>query len=177
MSMIIDGTNGLTFNDGSTQTGAGKVLQVVSTTKTDGFTMSGGTLTDVTGLSVTITPKNSSNKILVVYSLSIAGQNSNAGAVFQLVRGSTDIAEGDANGSRPRLTGYCGYIPDSNSLSSVGGNFLDSPATTSATTYKLQVASGATAGVYVNRPQNYANTTNNYDGSFVSTITVMEIAA
>jgi hypothetical protein len=177
MSMIIDGTNGLTFNDSSTQASAGKVLQVVSTTKTNTFTMSGATLTDVTGLSVTITPKSSSNKILVVYSLSMIGQNANAGAVFQLVRGSTDIAEGDANSSRPRLTGSCAYIPDSNSSNSVGGNFLDSPATTSATTYKLQVASAGAGSVSVNRSQTYGNTTNNYDATFTSTITVMEIAA
>jgi hypothetical protein len=157
--------------------GSGQVVvQVQSTTKTDTFTMSGGTPTDVTGLSVTITPTNSANKIFVIYSLTMIGQNANSAAVFQLVRGSTDIAEGDANGSRPRLTGAIPYIGDSNADGSIGGNFLDSPATTSATTYKLQVASAGGGSVYVNRSQNYANTSNNYDGTFVSTITVMEIA-
>ena len=155
---------------------AGSVLQVKSTTKTDTFTMSGATLTDVTGLSVTITPTNSANKIYVVYSLTAAGQNASGGVVFQLVRGSTDIAEGDANGSRPRLTGSAPYIADPNVVNSIGGNFLDSPATTSATTYKLQVAASSTGSVSVNRSQSYANSASNYDGTFVSTITVMEIA-
>ena len=155
---------------------AGSVLQVKSTTKTDTFTMSGATLTDVTGLSVTITPTNSANKIYVVYSLTAAGQNASGGVVFQLVRGSTDIAEGDANGSRPRLTGSVPYIADPNVVSSIGGNFLDSPATTSSTTYKLQVAASSTGSVSVNRSQSYANSASNYDGTFVSTITVMEIA-
>lgn len=155
---------------------AGSVLQVKSTTKTDTFTMSGATLTDVTGLSVTITPTNSANKIYVVYSLTAAGQNASGGVVFQLVRGSTDIAEGDANGSRPRLTGSAPYIADPNVVNSIGGNFLDSPATTSSTTYKLQVAASSTGSVSVNRSQSYANSASNYDGTFVSTITVMEIA-
>ena len=159
-----------------TISGSGQIVkQIQTTTLTTTFTMSGGTLTDVTGLSVTITPTNSANKIYVIYSITMIGQNSNAPAVMQLVRGSTAIAQGDANGSRPRLTGAAPYIGDPNSMASVGGNFLDSPATTSATTYKLQVASGGAGAVYVNRSQNYANSTNNYDGTATSTITVMEI--
>jgi hypothetical protein len=152
------------------------VIQVQSTTKTDTFTMSGGTLTSVTGLSVSITPQSTTSKILVIYSITMIGQNSNSNSVFQLLRGSTAIAQGNANGSAPRLTGEVPYIGDPNSCASVGGNFLDAPSTTSSLTYSIQVASGGAGSVYVNRSQNYGGSTNNYDGTYVSTITVMEIA-
>ena len=124
------------------------VIQLQSTTLTSTFSMSGATFTDVTGLSVSITPQSTTSKILVIYSITMIGQNANSAGVFQLVRGSTAIAQGDANGSRPRYTGAVPYIGDPNSIASVGGNFLDSPSTTSATTYKLQVASGGGGSVY-----------------------------
>jgi len=155
---------------------SGNVIQVVSTTKTDSFSMSGATFTDVTGLSVSITPTDVANKIYVIYSITLAGQSGAAATVFQLVRDSTDIVKGDVNGSRPRYTGSTPYIPDPNAQASVGGNFLDSPATTSAVIYKIQIASSGAVSSYVNRSQNYANSTNNYDGTSTSTITVMEIS-
>ena len=53
---------------------AGNILQVKQTVKTDTFTMTGTTFTDVTGLSVTITPSSSSSKVLIIPSLSIAAK-------------------------------------------------------------------------------------------------------
>ena len=69
MSFIIDGTNGLTFNDSSTQKSAAKVLQVAQATFTGTQTIATGGVnanwTDISSLSVTITPFNSSSKFLL----------------------------------------------------------------------------------------------------------------
>lgn len=157
---------------------AGTVLQVVSTTKTDTFSTTSATMIDVTGLTVSITPTSSSSKILIMLSMNLAGQNANAGAAYQFVRGSTAICIGDLAGSRPQASGGIAYIADANSFTTVSGTFLDSPATTSSTTYKIQVVGeGNSSGAYVNRTQNDSNGTNYYNARTASTITVMEIAA
>jgi hypothetical protein len=155
---------------------AGSVVQVVSTTKTDSFSTT-STLADVTGLSVSITPKSATNKILVLLTLSLAGQNANAGASYLLLRGSTAIGVGDVAGSRPQASGSIAYVADSNSSTALSGSLLDNPATTSSTTYKVQVAPGNPGGnVYVNRTQSDTNGTQYYNARTASTITVMEIA-
>jgi hypothetical protein len=185
MPTIIDGSAGITYpvvagTSSALQASAGKVLQVVSTTKTDSFSTSATSMTDVTGLSVSITPTTSTSKILVLLTLNLAGANGNAGASYQLVRGSTAIAIGDAAGSRPQASGSIAYIADANSSTALSGSFLDSPATTSATTYKIQVVPGgapSAGNAYVNRTQNDTNGTNFYNARTASTITVMEIAA
>ena len=157
---------------------AGAVLQVVSTTKTDTFSTTASVFTDVTGLSVSITPTSSSSKILITLSMTIAGQNANGGAIYKFVRGSTDICVGDLAGSRPQASGGTPYISDANVYNTISGSFLDSPATTSSTTYKIQVVgANAGGGVYVNRTQTDTNASNFYNSRTASTITVMEIAA
>ena len=189
MALVLDGNGTMTVGNGditgitrgaieSTAIGAGAVLQVVSTTKTDTFSTTSATMIDVTGLSVSITPTSSSSKILIMLSMNLAGQNANAGAAYQLVRGSTAICIGDLAGSRPQASGGIAYIADPNSFTTVSGTFLDSPATTSSTTYKIQVVGeGNSSGAYVNRTQNDSNGTNYYNARTASTITVMEIAA
>ena len=156
---------------------AGSVLQVVSTTKTDSFSATTTVMTDVTGLSVSITPTSSSSKIFIMLSMSIAGQNANGGVVYKLVRGSTDIGVGDVAGSRLRASGAIAYIADPNSQTTVAGSFLDSPATTSSTTYKVQVNAYNSGGaVYINQSQNNTDGAQPYNSRTTSTITVMEIA-
>jgi len=161
MSMIIDGTNGLTFNNSTTQASAGQVLQVVNATYSTQVSSSSTTFSD-TGLTATITPKFATSKILVLVSQVGLGKDSaDTRMQLKLLRGSTQIV----------------YIEDiagatSSSATNVFGgtscNYLDSPATTSATTYKTQFANKAgTGNVYV---QVFATTTP------TSTITLMEIA-
>jgi hypothetical protein len=158
---------------------AGSVLQVVQTYKTDTFT--GNTSTtyiDVTGLSVTITPSSTSNKILIFGNLSIGTINGRGGAAI-LVRNSTTIGQADAAGSRARASGSgSGYTGDGSgdTIMELLTSFcyLDSPNTTSATTYKIQ-ASAFDSLWWVNRTQNDGD---NADISrWTSNITVMEIAA
>ena len=113
--------------------GGGSIIQTVQTVKTDAFTTTSQPFTDITGLSATITPKFSTSKILISYTLSIS---SNGFPMFKLLRGSTDIFVGDAASNRVRcfFGGYMGGLHAGLTLP-VSGNFLDSPSTTSATTY------------------------------------------
>ncbi len=75
----------------------GSILQVLSTTKTDTFTTTtSGTFVDITGLSVTITPRSTSSKILIIADTQMSG---NELFFIQLVRGSTAIKVGDSDGS------------------------------------------------------------------------------
>lgn len=154
--------------------GAFRVLQVVSTAKTDTFTTTSTSFTDVTGLSVSITPSATSSTILVLATITGANQGGVNDFDLQLVRGSTAIAIGDAAGSRVRATWRLN-VGNTGWNGSAAMVFLDSPATTSATTYKIQGKATSSGTVYINRSQ-----TDSDSSAFVrtpSTITVMEISA
>lgn len=159
---------------------SGGVLQVQQTVKTDTFTSNEQTnFVDVTGMSVAITPSSSSNKILISYNIGTSIVNGAYSCYLKLLRGSTDIAIGDADGNRIRVT------TSALSNTSAGGynvyfqtlNFLDSPSTTSATTYKVQARGWNTSAgnFHVNRTNIDTNSVDT--ARFVSTITAMEIAS
>jgi hypothetical protein len=153
--------------------GAFRVLQVVSTTKTDTFTSTSTSFTDITGLSVSITPTSTTSKVLVTASVS-GSQDVGAALIgLRLVRDSTAIAVGTASGSRTPATSSM-YSGDTSGQSSSTMQFLDSPATTSATTYKVQGITNA-GTFFINRSDASLNT--NFEYLTVSTITVMEISA
>ena len=154
--------------------GAFRVLQVASTAKTDTFTTASTTFVDITGMSVTITPREISSTIVIFVDAKIGNTNATGAkyTYWQLLRGSTAIYIGDTAGSRTRTT-YgseiaAGQIHQSTAI------FLDSPTTTSATTYKVQMrCSGDTA--VLNR-----NGVDSDTATFprtASSITVMEISA
>jgi hypothetical protein len=148
---------------------AGYIIQTLSTTKTDDFSMSAQSYADVTGLSVTITPKFNTSKILVRYV--VYACNPDSGSEFQVVRGSTAILNGTGTGTVASDTGIS-YEQGTATMECVAHEFLDSPATTSATTYKIQVrrnAAGSGGAAYVNRDVTGAAKSS-------STITAMEIA-
>ena len=157
---------------------AGNFLQIVSTNKTDTFSVSGTTCADVTGLSVNITPSSSSSKILIIADVSV-GVDSFA-AYIKLKRDSTDICIPDAAGNRPRISGRGGHAPssgDTYSLNKIPVMYLDTPSTTSQITYKFQLRSyGSGATAWINR-SNIDRDTADYDARSPSSITVMEIAA
>ena len=161
MTFIVDGTNGLTFPNSTVQASAGQVLQVVNATYTPLTGTSSSTFSD-TGLTATITPKFSTSKILIFVTHAGSRKNTNITTLAtRLLRGSTVINYIDDNGGSTGTT-------TTNSFGATGGSFLDSPATTSATTYKTQFASNAnTALVYIN---DYSA------NNATSTITLMEIA-
>ena len=156
---------------------AGKVLQVVSTTKTDTFTTTSTSLTDVTGLSVSITPTASSSKFLITGNVCWGQDLASPAylAAFLIDRNGTSISIADADGSRGRWTfGSQGiWVTDATLFSGI--NFLDSPATASALTYKVRCQAESPRTIWVNRgsePDGNSAVT----GRFVSSITVMEIS-
>jgi len=150
---------------------AGTILQVLSTTKTNVFSMSSSTFADITDFSVAITPRSATSKIYVTASL--YGDNSAADlAMVRLLRNSTEIAVGDADGSRIRQTTAVGTF-QANRPTSASFQFLDSPATTSAVTYKAQMRA-QTGTAFLNRSDIDSN--NVAHPRAVSTITVMEVA-
>jgi hypothetical protein len=155
---------------------SGSVIQVVQTIKTDTFTANlGATFADITGLSVSITPISSTSKILIL-STTVIGSTTNGWLVgTRLVRDSTPIFVGDTASSRPRLSGNHISNNSNNDARTVHVSVLDSPATTSAVTYKVQAyAEGTGTTVTVNRSGGDGD--NNYNGRFASSIIVMEIA-
>jgi hypothetical protein len=166
--LLVDKIEGKTTAN-TVQMPNGSVIQTLSTTKTDDFSMSAQSYADVTGLSVTITPKFNTSKILVRYVLHIC--NPDAGSEAQVVRGSTAILNGTGTGTVAGDVGLS-YEGGTATTETVGGEFLDSPATTSATTYKIQVrrnAAGSGGATFVNRDSAGSAKSS-------STITVMEIA-
>ena len=174
-------TRVLTLPDtGNLTLGAGKLLQVVSTTKTDSFTTTSTSYTDITGLSASITPSSSSSKVYVIVHVNSAATTRYAS--FRLVRGSTNIAVGtDITGSQEAVTFTAGSNTsnsyDNLILRNQSMAILDTPSTTSATTYKLQGRINyGTGDLYVNR-QPYTDTTSTYVVRAASTITLYEVAA
>tara|TARA_B100000123_G_scaffold153631_1_gene113553 strand:- start:616 stop:1248 length:633 start_codon:yes stop_codon:yes gene_type:complete len=169
-AIVTDASGNLSFAS------KGKILQTVQTVKTDVFTTTSQSFTDITGLSGTITPTSSSNKILISYTLSVSG---NGYPMFKLLRGSTDIFVGDAASNRVQCLfgGYIGGGQMSSMTIPVSGSFLDSPSTTSATTYKFQTGVIHSTGysTFINRSQ--IDTDFNYHARTASSIILMEVAA
>ena len=154
---------------------AGNILQVVSTTKTDTFSSTTVNLmVDITGMSATITPVSTSSKILIHYDLNMSGTEL---FFIQLVRGSTNIKIGDSDSANRIECTAGGVVQSGNNdkVQVIAGSFLDSPNTTSSTTYKIQgrvYNSGSSFSV--NKPINDSNAI--YTGRGASTLTLMEVA-
>jgi len=154
----------------------GKILQVKSATKTDTQSSTTQTYADVSDMSISITPSSTSSKILAFGYCSVAWDSANAKVGIKLVRDTTNILIGDSAGSRQQVTGFLYLGTACNSVFPLTFNYLDSPSTTSATTYKIQFARLDGAGtVYVNR--SFVDTDNGTFGRSTSTITVMEVSA
>jgi hypothetical protein len=158
---------------------AGSVLQVVQAYKTDVFSTTTNTgWVDITGVSVSITPTSSSSRILVMATLTDCSTSSVSGdGMFQVLRGSTAIGNADSGGTNPIMGYVATFLSASGNITdSVVFNFIDSPSTTSSTTYKVQCrlwsnsGSGLDGTLFVGR--------RNSNGSFISpsSITLMEIA-
>ncbi len=161
----------------SSQMPVGSIVQVLQTAKTDVFSTSSSSWTDWTGMSVTITPKSNTNKILVTLTSGVSNDTTNCFQYVKLVRGSTDIALGDTSGSATRcwIDGATGQGASQADIQKpLTGSFLDSPATTSATTYKLQVIRTLNGTAYFGRS---SNTSDANRSSIPSVLTVMEVVA
>ena len=169
-------TNRIVPRDGLPSGSAGGIIQVKQTVKTDTFTSSSTSYTDITGLSVSITPTRADSKILVMMHVNLGHTNYVSG-FLRLMRDSTAISVADAAGNRIVSTVAMADDPVDDEINCYSATFLDSPSTTSATTYKVQLtteSSGNTGEVYVNRSGEDANNVQN--ARTVSSITVMEVS-
>ena len=153
----------------------GKVLQVVSAivTSTASRATSNFDYGDI-GLSVSITPSSATSKVLVFVSIHLGSGNSTGRVGARLLRNSTNIAIGDTAGNRSPATMTLRQASTAQQ-ELLAMNYLDSPATTSSTTYKIQVSGEDTNTVYMNRSSEDSDNAFHYRP--VSVITVMEIAA
>ncbi len=153
--------------------GGGKVLQVVQGNTTTATTVSSTSFTD-TNLSASITPSATGSKILVIFSQSMAIDRASTpiGGSLKLFRGATEVYSLDGSGG-----GYSTFYANPTTLSApvanthytiITGTYLDSPSTTSSTTYKTQGRASTTANS--GNVQFQANST-------TSTITLLEIGA
>ena len=166
-----DGTIATTAN-------AGKILQVIQTVKKDRTTIQSTTLVDIAGMSVTITPSSSSNKVLIRYCVSAFTNNQYWS--MRLVRGSDStifIGDQNASATSQQRASFGSYMSSYVDGRSVTQELLDSPNTTSATTYKLQAHSPYSSSYIIGI--NSSPTLDNYTymTNCVSTITAMEVAA
>ena len=128
----------------SAPAGGGKVLQVVSATTTTSTTIATGTFTDTT-LTATITPTSATSTILVLVSQRYqVSDASDAGINWRLLRGATAIGTTSGSGSQYQYIRAAGSTTV-NTYLYANHSFLDSPATTSATTYKTQGSTASSA--------------------------------
>jgi hypothetical protein len=144
----------------ASQLPAGSVLQVVQSTLATFSTTTSTTFTD-TGLSASITPSSSSSKILIISSAGVGSSSSAGGSLNRIVRDSTAIfTQGVV------YSGAAGTVYAATSLV-----YLDSPATTSSTTYKIQFATQSASSTSF-----FNSDFNSFTGETAS-ITLMEIKA
>ena len=164
-----DSAGTLAIASGAKTSGFGKIGQVVSTTKTDEFSTSSTSVTDITGLSVSITPSSTSSKILILVDGNVSDNNTTYAGAMKLFRDSTEICKG-TNGSANNI-GFDNVRRNSGSDESkkFSINFLDSPSTTSSTTYKISIKLNQSNTFYINRIGS------GNENSLVSTITAMEV--
>jgi hypothetical protein len=170
--LIADSTaaTGLKWSTPTTVTG--KILQVINVLKTDSFSTTSGSFVDLTGLTATITPSSATSKVLLMVTVTGSGTDVSGASEcgYVIVRDGTQIAlntslTADFTGQLSiRLLGASTAVTLGHST-----NFLDSPATTSAVVYKIQVRTAA-GTLYINRDGD------GYNGT-VSSITLMEVGA
>ena len=183
-AITLDSAGKCSFPNG----GAGKILQVVSSSKSN-VVSSNSTSYYSIGLNATITPSSASSKILVLMDLAYGG-NQNMYGYGKIVRtpsggSATDIALGD-----DRTSSYSNSQQVSFSLTTINDsgviyklhhanvNFLDTPSTTAATTYAVQAKSvygGGDGYFYINSPA--TNDNQPYQVTASSNLTLMEVAA
>jgi hypothetical protein len=158
----------------------GAVLQVVQASKTDTFSTSAGTASPatITGLSASITPSSASSKVLVLVNFGqISASGDSTFGIF-MFRNGTKINAGDAAGSRA-VGSIGGGLPNGGGQTWRGFSgsimFLDSPSSTSATTYTFALGGNGAITIYLNRDARDNDVASDSTRT-PTTITLMEIA-
>lgn len=160
---------------------AGAILQVVQTVKGDTFstaTSGSNTFVSITGLSASITPSSTSNKVLILVEIGGSGLGSSGTLCsFKVQRNSSDISAmlGDARTNFFQATAATiRAVSDFNSSFRQNITYLDSPSSTSSLTYQL-LGQAEGSGFCINRTLNDAASTN-FSATQISTITLIEVA-
>ena len=141
--------NGVAYSSSS----ASAVVNSTWVHKTDAFSCSGSTYTQITGLQASITPSSSANNVKVTVSLGRTGVTATVNlAAFQVLRDSIPICIGDLEGSRDRVSFTIDYNSDAGSVYGAGQTFVcfDSPATTSSAKYNVAVQATGGNTFYLN---------------------------
>ena len=155
-------------------TSGGKILQVVTTTVTAvTATTTSTSFVDITGMTVDITPSATSSKVMVFVNCNTGSQALYRNSL-RLMRDSTPIFIGDQYGSNRSRATLFAAMDDSQVICNSAGQYLDTPGTESATTYKLQWQVESSA-MYLNRSYSGPDVVDQVSTS--STITVMEVSA
>jgi hypothetical protein len=181
IELTVPGTGNATLLTSATNTG--KILQVVSSVKSDtaSFDLSSGYFSSSTqtGIQVSITPSNTNNKILLfgMINVDVAGQQYNIGVAFDKDGSIISGATGDADGSRKRVTALGSGYANDQYAPTINLSYLDTAGGTSAITYGLLVnnPSSISRTVYINR--SVSDLSSAYGRRAVSTLTAMEVAA
>ena len=149
--------------------GAGGIIQCVQTFKVDGTSQAGGgttTFYDISGMSVTITPTSSTSKILIAWTCSVGCLSNDRNNILRLLRGSTVIGNSTVG---TFVNGQAEDRTETDECRPYNMIFLDSPSTTSATTYKMQWS--CESGTY------FLNSDHHGTQGATSHITAMEVSA
>tara|TARA_B100000287_G_scaffold12776_1_gene13093 strand:- start:33 stop:626 length:594 start_codon:yes stop_codon:yes gene_type:complete len=179
-AISLDSSGNITCNGTATGFGGGKLLQVVSTNKTDTFSASIGKQSfSGAAISVSITPANSSNKIILVAKLTIALESDNdIGFAFFKAGSVITGATADASGSAARLHSQT-FTQSSEQQHNVMGFYVDTAGGTSAITYdcRLRHGNNSTGGhtIYLNR--DHGGGTGDMEQNSMSTLTAIEVSA
>ena len=153
----------------SSKLSSGKILQVVGTQTSTVFSTTSTSYVDVTGYSLSITPSSTSNKILVLLNFRY-GNSASVANSCQLLRNTDVIDLGGVNNNLGNV--FNGHASSGKGFGQVSFNYFDTPSSTSALTYKLQVLTGTGGTLYINN-RNDGNSTTNIMGS----LTLMEVSA
>ena len=165
--------------DGLDEAGnAGIGSNVVQTVKTDTFSTTSTSFTTVTGLTATITPTSNTSKVLLIANLMAGHTQSVGGYAFKFGGGNTSSFVGDAASNRTRAVfslENADAVSDHVRLLAQTMVYLDSPSTTSATTYSVECLQINAGTLYVNRTG--LDTDNSGFTRGASSITAIEVAA
>ena len=158
--------------------GFGKVGQIVQGTLTATFVTSSTSYVDITGLSATITPSSTTSKVLLIAQIAVGGASTQTGN-YRFTGGNSDTYVGAASGNKTQAV--FGGI-ETMSASAVGGlmmMYVDSPATTSAVTYKAQVMVGSASAGTVRINLSSTDTSNDTNDRVrgASSLVAIEVAA
>ena len=163
-------TNRIIPRDGLASGYSGGIIQIKQTVvSVHTFNTTSTSKVDMTGMTVSITPKFNTSKILISSHLTYGGNNYNF--YCDLLRGSTRLFI-PSSGNNPCTLSLCGVTNTTYQMINSSFQFIDEPQTTSAVTYKLQIACQSGGEFYFNRSKRDAS----QDSVCSSTITAMEVS-